>query len=188
MIGSLKRWLQREKDGAARRIEEMGLKSGAGLAARLLGEQLDDERLHRWQIETLSAFLDRLIHDPDGDLPRASDIGAADACADFIAKLPAPRVAQLSHVLAVFEAGSLVLGGDYPRKRFSRLDPAPQDAYIEGWSKSALPQRRTIFAALKSIGGIGYWSRPSTWPAIGYSIDENPGVPTHARSAPDTDS
>jgi hypothetical protein len=182
MFGSLQRWLERGRDDVARRVEEMGLKSGAKLAARTLGEPLDDDRLHPWQLETLAAFLDRLTHDPDADLPRASDIGAAQTCAEFISKLPASRIAQISHVLAVFEAGSMVLSGDFERERFTALPDDARDRYIEGWASSPLPQRRTIFAALKSIGGIGYWSQDATWPAIGYSIDENPGVPDHARS------
>ncbi|MGM0557404.1 MAG: hypothetical protein ACQEVA_13560 [Myxococcota bacterium] len=181
-VDTLWRWLAGSRDAVARRAEELGLAGAARVAARTLGEELSDDELHDWQLETLSAFLDRLVHDPDGELPTASEVGAAETCATFISRLPAARIAQISHVLAVFEAGAVVLPGAHARKRFTRLDPPDQDAYLSGWATSDLPQRRTIFAALKSIGGIGYWSRDATWAPIGYSIEDNPGVPDHAKS------
>jgi hypothetical protein len=185
-VDALFRMLTGGRDAITRRAEELGLAGAARVAAKALGEPLSEDELHDWQLDTLGAFLDRLVHDPDGELPGATDVDAAGACADFIDKLPIARLTQISHVLAVFEAGSLVLPGAHPRARFTGLDAHDQDAYVGGWATSDIPQRRTIFAALKSIGGIGYWSRDATWGPIGYSIEDNPGVPTHATATEET--
>ena len=186
-LDALRRRIQASGEEAARQLERIGLATAARLAARWLGEELPDDGLDAWQHETLGDFLERLAHDPDGDLPAASQTDALAATLEFVGGLPAPRRRQISQVVAIFEAGSELLPGEFSRKRFTRLDAADQDAYIASWEESSVAQRRAIFTALKSVAAMGYWTRPDTWPAIGYGLAENPGVPSHVPAAQESD-
>ncbi|MBA2664641.1 MAG: hypothetical protein H0U74_20305 [Bradymonadaceae bacterium] len=179
---SLTRRLLGRREDALRVAQELGLKVTASLAARALGERLPAERgeLASWQVDVLAAIIERLCRYDAPDMPAPDQCGALEAALGFISHMPEESRAALSDLLTVFEIGPYVLGPG--RERFSALDATSRDAYLASWEGSSLPPRRAAFRALKSACMMGYWTRPQTWSAIGYSIDDNPGVPLHLRS------
>ena len=80
--------------------------------------------------------------------------------------LPPTSQRQAQLMLRVVEHGTHLF--DLKPKRFTRLSPAEQDAYLRGWMESSLGARRVIFRALKTLAALGYYAQPDSWPAIGY--------------------
>lgn len=81
-------------------------------------------------------------------------------------ELPPTSQRQARLMLRVVEHGTHLF--DLKPKRFTRLSPADQDAYLRGWMESSLGARRVIFRALKTLAALGYYAQPDAWPAIGY--------------------
>jgi hypothetical protein len=92
------------------------------------------------------------------------DIG--DFIDGLLDELPANSQRQARFMLRVVEHGTHLF--DLKSKRFTRLSPADQDAYLRGWMESSLGARRVIFRALKTLAALGYYAQPTAWNAIGY--------------------
>ena len=58
--------------------------------------------------------------------------------------------------------------------RFTRLDPAAQDAELAAMATSRLAVRRSAFQGLKLLVVFFTYTRPETWPLVGY---QGPWVP-----------
>jgi hypothetical protein len=114
----------------------------------------------------------------DAGLPRPADTLALESSIEFVETFPEGRRSQLRDLLAVFEAGPLLLRPEGQHARFTELDDEAADTYLTSWDESALPPRRAAFNALKSVCMIGYWSQPESWGPIGYSLEDNPGLDT----------
>ncbi len=84
----------------------------------------------------------------------------------LLADLPPTSQRQARLMLRVVEHGTHLF--DLKTKRFTRLSPAEQDAYLRGWMESSLGARRVIFRALKTMAALGFYAQPSSWESIGY--------------------
>jgi hypothetical protein len=84
----------------------------------------------------------------------------------LLADLPPTSQGQARLMLRVVEHGTHLF--DLKLRRFTRLSPAEQDAYLRGWMESTLGARRVIFRALKTMAALGYYAQTSSFAAIGY--------------------
>lgn len=112
----------------------------------------------------MHALLDALVAHEDGTLPDPRAIGAVPALDDQLARLPRTDAIAMRALLVGMEWGTLPFGG----RRFSGMDVGARRAMLDAWSRSRWLGLRTAFTALKSLGMLAYWTRPETWPAIGY--------------------
>ena len=84
----------------------------------------------------------------------------------LLAELPSLSQRQARLMLRVVEHGTHLF--DLKTKRFTRLSPAEQDTYLQGWMESSLGARRVIFRALKTLAALGFYAQESSWESIGY--------------------
>jgi hypothetical protein len=84
----------------------------------------------------------------------------------LLADLPPTSQDQARLMLRVVEHGTHLF--DLKPRRFTRLGPAEQDAYLRGWMESTLGARRVIFRALKTLAALGYYAQTATFAEIGY--------------------
>jgi len=85
---------------------------------------------------------------------------------ELLATLPPTSQGQARLMLRVVEHGTHLF--DLKAKRFTRLAPVDQDAYLQGWMRSTLGARRVIFRALKTLAALGYYAQSGSWEAVGY--------------------
>jgi hypothetical protein len=84
----------------------------------------------------------------------------------LLAELPPTSQGQARLMLRVVEHGTHLF--DLKPRRFTRLSPADQDAYLRGWMESTLGARRVIFRALKTLASLGYYAQTSSFAGVGY--------------------
>lgn len=84
----------------------------------------------------------------------------------LLADLPPTSKGQARLMLRVVEHGTHLF--DLKARRFTRLAPADQDAYLRGWMESTLGARRVIYRALKTLAALGYYAQPASFAGIGY--------------------
>ena len=84
----------------------------------------------------------------------------------LLADLPPTSQGQARLMLRVVEHGTHLF--DLKSRRFTRLTPAEQDAYLRGWMESTLGARRVIFRALKTLAALGYYAQTTSFAALGY--------------------
>jgi len=84
----------------------------------------------------------------------------------LLAELPSTTQQQARLMVRVVEHGTHLF--DLKPRRFTRLTPAEQDAYLRGWMESTLGARRVIFRALKTLAALGYYAQTSSFEAVGY--------------------
>ena len=53
-------------------------------------------------------------------------------------------------------------------KRFTRMSPDLQDAYLKSWETGTVALFRGIFRGYKKICCLGFFSKEEVWPHIGY--------------------
>ena len=170
------RGIRKRGDDLTHSLQSYGLEKLAEFACNVLDEPMPTGGSWLpWEYQVLDALLDRMCA-YRGDLPRPADTYALEATLDFVDTLPHGRRQQLRQLLAVFEAGPRLLAPEGRRERFSRLEESAADRYLSSWDQSRLPPRRAAFNALKSVCMMGYWSQSETWPAVGFSLEENPGL------------
>jgi hypothetical protein len=99
-------------------------------------------------------------------LPRTEQQSIGFFIDDLLATLPPTSQNQARLMLRVVEHGTHLF--DLRTKRFTRLAPPEQDAYLEGWMRSTLGARRVIFRALKTLAALGYYAEQRSWADIGY--------------------
>jgi len=117
--------------------------------------------LSRKEFAVVTSAAVRILGLPD---ERGDDIGGfIDA---LLADLPPTTQNQARLMLRVVEHGTHLF--DLKPRRFTRLSPAEQDAYLRGWMESSLGARRIVFRALKTLAALGYYAQPGSWQAIGY--------------------
>ena len=100
-------------------------------------------------------------------LPEGAPVDAI--CADIESFLAAgdPVVAgELTVALRVLEHGSGLGVGSFAR--FSRRSRAARAELLERWRASPLATKRRISDALRRVALFSYYTRPETWPALGY--------------------
>lgn len=117
--------------------------------------------LSRKEFAVVTQAAVRILGLPD---ERGDEIGGfIDA---LLAGFPPTTQNQARLMLRVLEHGTHLF--DLKPKRFTRLSPDEQDAYLRGWMESSLGARRIVFRALKALAALGYYAQPSAWEAIGY--------------------
>ncbi len=117
--------------------------------------------LSRKEFAVVTRAAVRILGLPD---ERGDEIGGfIDA---LLTDLPPTTQSQARLMLRVLEHGTYLF--DLKPKRFTRLSPAEQDAYLRGWMESSLGARRIVFRALKTLAALGYYAQPSAWEPIGY--------------------
>ena len=168
------RLLTGASDHALHWAQAAGLRRSAQLLTRLLAE---DEpapgQLAAWQLTTLDALLARLC-DYDQPLPDPASSGALSAALGFIQQMPADTRQRLADAITLIEAGPALLGPKRHLRRFTRLPPSDQDAYLRAWEESPVWAQRAIFQGVKAACMMGYWSRDAAWGPIGYDLNTEP--------------
>jgi hypothetical protein len=110
------------------------------------------------------ALFDALVAHEDGGLPDPAAIGAIEEYDRLLARLPREDALLYRAALVLLEWEPLLrLAG-----RFSRLGVAARRAHLERWARSRLLPLRAGYAALKTLALLAYYTRPETWPAMGY--------------------
>ncbi len=99
-------------------------------------------------------------------LPRDEESRVGVFIDDLLANLPPTSQGQARLMLRVVEHGTHLF--DLKAKRFTKLSPAAQDIYLEGWMRSSLGARRIVFRALKALAALGYYAQQESWDGIGY--------------------
>jgi len=117
--------------------------------------------LTRKEYAVVTAAAVRILGLPDED--RENIGGFIDG---LLADLPPTSQTQARLMLRVVEHGTHLF--DLKARRFTRLTPADQDAYLRGWMESTLGARRIIFRALKTLAALGYYAQTTSFAAIGY--------------------
>lgn len=84
----------------------------------------------------------------------------------LLADLPPTSQGQARLMLRVVEHGTHLF--DLKARRFTRLSPLEQDAYLRGWMESTLGARRVIFRALKTLAALGYYAQTTSFASVGY--------------------
>lgn len=108
------------------------------------------------------AFLPPGVRDDTGVLTEV--VARADR---YLAQLPPALQRRRSTLLRAVEHGPVVFTREAIRCSAMSIDQ--RTAYLATWAESRLAVRRTGFAALKHLAMLGYYTRESAWPAIGYS-------------------
>jgi hypothetical protein len=112
-------------------------------------------------------------------MPRFADTDGLRTVDRAVLQLPTEIRAQLSWALWLIEYGPPLLIGQ--PARYSRLAPAWQDIYLDGWAQSRFQTRRLVFQAVKNLSMLGYYAQDATWPGIHYG---GPWAPRPRRALP----
>ena len=123
-------------------------------------------RLAPDEAQVLMAIVERITETGNSDAPTANEIGTLPAIEAILSRLDAELVSALRIALRVVDWWPALLEGKF--QRFSNLAPEAQARSLEGWRSSGIEARRAVFAALRNLALLAYWSRPETWPLIGY--------------------
>ena len=164
-------------DEVLRKIQMGGLVRSARLVSNVLGNPPPDaDEMPEWIEEILMAATRRICRYDDEAMPDPEDCGSLEATKTFMDGMPPQTQLEFQSLMVLLEVSPYVFGP--VAGRFTQLDGKQQDQVLKGWETASLVPKRTGFRAIKSVVMMGYWSRPETWPAIGYSIHDNPGVPS----------
>ena len=146
---------------------------GAGSAAAWLARGDDaavigDERpevLSRRELATLMALADRVVM-PSAGGPSARDTRTARRIDRELAFSDGRLTADVRAALAVIEYGPVL---DFRLRRFTRLGPEEQDAYLAACASSLWHLRRNAFNGLRFLTLFFYYTDDRTWRGVGYA-------------------
>ena len=127
---------------------------------------LQSVRLAPDDARVLMAVVERMTETGTSGAPAPNALGTLSTIEAILSRLDAELVSALRIALRVVEWWPAVLEGKF--QRFSKLAPDAQTRSLEGWRSSGIAARRAVFAALRNLALLAYWSRPETWPLIGY--------------------
>lgn len=132
---------------------------GAGLVrARGYAKVEGLRTLAAWEFAVLDAVIARMV------LERTDATRFAD---QFLADAPARDRRDCRHLFAFIEQLAPLRCGYL--SRFTRLDPAAQDAVLTWLERAPLGQLRGAFQVLKSLSMMGFYRDAGTWPSLGYT-------------------
>jgi hypothetical protein len=129
---------------------------------------------------TLAAVAARITFTGDAAMPRFGDTDGLRTIDTALLQLPPEVPEQLSWALWLVEYGPPVFIGQ--PARYTGLDPAWQDIYLNDWADSRFQTRRLVFQAVKNLSMLGYYAQDASWPGIHYG---GPWVPRPRRIVPD---
>lgn len=118
--------------------------------------------LSRKEFLVLEAACARLLDGLAPDAPRE----AARFVDGYLSRQAPWVLSDVRLLLHAFEHAPPALMGAL--SRFTRLDPARQDAYLNRWRTSGLPPLQQGFSALKGMACMGAYRRASALQGIGY--------------------
>jgi hypothetical protein len=179
MAPDIDTWFRMAREGTdaiVQKAQSAGLSTAASMARRLLGKTRPQSGWANWERSVTHRLLDVLCS-YDEALPDPDAIDAARTTRRFVETLPQRRSDQLRNLLAIIEAGPLLLAPEGERGVFTSLSEVAAETYIRGWSESSIPQRRAVFHALKSVCMMGYWSQEETWSPIGFDPGDHHSHP-----------
>lgn len=178
-MGLIDRWLHRfagTPSEAVRKIQMGGLVRTAGLVSKVMRRASPDAgEMPSWIREVFVAVVDRMCAYDNPEMPDPRKCGATEAALEFLEGTPPETREELQSLLVFVEISPFLLGPE--RSRFTSLEAESKGELLRRWEQSPLDPMRGGFRALKSMVMMGYWSRPETFGAIGYSVSDNPGVP-----------
>ena len=85
----------------------------------------------------------------------------------LVAGMDASVRRDIRWILRIFEHGTHLF--DLQGPRFTRLERAEQETYLNGWMESSMGARRLVFRALKLLAALGFYARPDSWSEVGYA-------------------
>lgn len=156
-----------------RGIQDRGLSAASRVAAMAVKEKTEHEGWLDWERDVFAAVQACIVS--NGAVPHSPQ--AVERSFQVIHGFPEFHQKRLRQLLALLEASPLVRF----RKRFTDLNMEQQTRVLKSWSESRVATRRAAFHGLKSVSMMGFWTGDETWPHIGYSLTENPGVPARMR-------
>ena len=179
----LQRLLQRfsgTPEEVFRKVQMGGLVRTARLVSNVMGNPPPTSKeLPEWIEAIMAAALGRMCRYDIEGMPAPDDTEALEACREFLSGMPPQTRVEFQSLLVLVELSPFIFG---PRRmKFTDLGPDEQDQVLKSWEQSPVVPQRGGFRAIKSVVMMGYWSRPETWPSIGYSVHDNPGVPSPQR-------
>ncbi len=110
------------------------------------------------------ALLDAVIAHEDGGLPDPRKIGAAEELDRILARLPWDDAMQLRAGLALLDWATVPRCG----RRFRSAPLEVRRALLERWALSRVLPLRIASACLRQLVLLAYYTRPETWPVMGY--------------------
>ena len=125
--------------------------------------------------ETFLALADRMVPDEGPKAPGARSDETLATAELFLASQDEATRSKLRLLLAFFEWGAAVQCG----RRFTRLPAGKQDAYMRAWERSGIQLFRFGFASLRNLILLSFYTRPESWPMLGY-----PGPVLEVKSSP----
>ena len=113
---------------------------------------------------TFLAVAGRVVPDEGVSPPGARSELTLPAAERFLAGQEETVRTRLGVLLRVFEFGALAFWG----RRFTRLPPAKQNAYLRAWEYSQIQTLRFGFSSLRNLALLAFYTQPESWPMIGY--------------------
>jgi hypothetical protein len=130
-------------------------------------------RKHRALLRSEVAFLAAAAEaafPPGGDIPPSGLDADVPGYTDRLLAATHPRMRWLMHLLFfLVEHATLFFPapGRGGRRRFSALSAEQRAAALEGWRTSRLFARRLVFASLRAVLAMGYFSHPPVLRQLG---------------------
>jgi hypothetical protein len=143
------------------------------------------ETLTPKELAVLTAFAARVIT-PAESAPTATDARIARRVDRELVFSDGRLTGDVRAALALIEHGPVL---DLRFRRFTRLPPEEQDAYLAACARSSWSLRRNAFAGLRFLCLFLYYSDDRTWRSIGYGgvmVDRKLPEASNAREALDT--
>jgi hypothetical protein len=119
------------------------------------------------ETEILTQIAERMVDSASGAAPRLRATGTIATIDRTCRQLDPALSGALPLALQLVEYGPFFF--DWTFRRFTQLRDAEKDASLTGWMTSRFELRRLVFAALRNLCFLGYYSQPESWPLIGYS-------------------
>lgn len=117
------------------------------------------------ELTILEAWLERLIPPADGQ-PGAKGVDLAKKFENEVANWSEQHQSDFKMLLTAFEDFGLVLSGFWGK--FTEMDAATQDRYLEDWMNSGLQLKKQGFMVVKLVGMFLYYCQDEGWPVTGY--------------------
>ncbi|HTO94340.1 MAG TPA: hypothetical protein VMM80_08190 [Bacteroidota bacterium] len=168
-----RRFLRQTAFGAAALVAARALPSGRATAQESAATPDALKFFSKDEYRVFSAAAGRLTgHPADAGGARIDTALRADA---FLITEDPEIQEQIHLLLTIFNSVFAAILLSFTFSRFTDMDSAAQDRYIEGWMTSTFAFRRTAFQALKRLSMSMYYTDDRAWDEIGYHGIAAPG-------------
>lgn len=135
-------------------------------AAELLAAPDGKRFFSQSEAEILTQIVERMVDTGEPDAPAVRETRAIATIDGLVRGLDPAVGGPLPLTLRLFDWGPPIF--DFTLKRFTKMTDAEKDASLTAWMTSRLSLRRQVFAALRNLAFLGYYSQEETWSLIGY--------------------